>query len=75
MVYSQYIILYNKIVIGVESETALNVMEEVYRVLYISETPFIETNIEKAEMIKYSFFDFWLLKLYILMKLLICVKK
>jgi len=29
-------------------------MRQVYRVLYLNETPFIETNIETAEMIKYS---------------------
>jgi UDPglucose 6-dehydrogenase len=29
-------------------------MKEVYRVLYINETPFVETNLETAEMIKYA---------------------
>lgn len=47
-------VLPDRVVIGAESETALNTMKEVYRVLYINETPFIETNIETAEMIKYA---------------------
>ena len=44
----------DRVVIGTESERALNIMKEVYRVLYLNETPFIETNIETAEMIKYA---------------------
>lgn len=44
----------DRIVIGAESDEALKIMKEVYRVLYINETPFIETNIETAEMIKYA---------------------
>lgn len=44
----------DRVVIGSESEKALEIMKEVYRVLYINETPFVETNIETAEMIKYA---------------------
>jgi UDPglucose 6-dehydrogenase len=44
----------DRIVIGAESDRAFAVMKEVYRVLYINETPFVETNIETAEMIKYA---------------------
>lgn len=44
----------DRVVIGAESERALERMKQVYRVLYINETPFIETNIETAEMIKYA---------------------
>ncbi|WP_239714915.1 UDP-glucose/GDP-mannose dehydrogenase family protein [Paenibacillus sp. 19GGS1-52] len=44
----------DRVVIGAESEHAIEVMKEVYRVLYINETPFVETNIETAEMIKYA---------------------
>jgi UDPglucose 6-dehydrogenase len=44
----------DRVVIGADSERAINMMKEVYRVLYINETPFIETNIETAEMIKYA---------------------
>jgi UDPglucose 6-dehydrogenase len=44
----------DRIVIGAESEHALTVMKEVYRSLYLNETPYIETNTESAEMIKYA---------------------
>lgn len=44
----------DRVVIGAESEKALNMMKEVYRVLYLNETPLVETNIETAEMIKYA---------------------
>ena len=44
----------DRVVLGTESEKALNAMKEVYRVLYLNETPFVETNIETAEMIKYA---------------------
>ncbi|WP_243293127.1 UDP-glucose/GDP-mannose dehydrogenase family protein [Bacillus sp. FJAT-47783] len=44
----------DRVVIGAESEKAMSIMKEVYRVLYLNETPFIETNIETAEMIKYA---------------------
>jgi UDPglucose 6-dehydrogenase len=44
----------DRVILGAESEQALNIMKEVYRVLYLNETPFVETNIETAEMIKYA---------------------
>ncbi|NOU82461.1 nucleotide sugar dehydrogenase [Paenibacillus sp. LMG 31459] len=44
----------DRVVIGAESDRAFEIMKEVYRVLYINETPFVETNIETAEMIKYA---------------------
>jgi UDPglucose 6-dehydrogenase len=44
----------DRVVIGSESERARNIMKEVYRPLYLNETPFIETNLESAEMIKYA---------------------
>jgi len=44
----------DRVVIGSESEKARNIMKDVYRVLYINETPYIETNLESAEMIKYA---------------------
>jgi UDPglucose 6-dehydrogenase len=44
----------DRVVIGSESERARNIMKEVYRSLYLSETPYIETNLESAEMIKYA---------------------
>jgi UDPglucose 6-dehydrogenase len=44
----------DRIVIGAETEKARNIMKQVYRSLYLNETPYIETNIESAEMIKYA---------------------
>ena len=44
----------DRVVIGIESKKALEYMKQVYSVLYLNETPFIETNIETAEMIKYA---------------------
>lgn len=40
--------------IGTESERARQIMQEVYRGLYLNDTPFLFTNIETAEMIKYA---------------------
>jgi UDPglucose 6-dehydrogenase len=44
----------DRVVIGTDSERALNLMKDVYRALHLNETPFIETNPETAEMIKYA---------------------
>jgi len=44
----------DRIVIGAESEHARSIMKDVYRSLYLNETPYIETNLESAEMIKYA---------------------
>ena len=44
----------DRVVIGTESEKAREIMKKVYNVLYINETPFVFTNIETAEMIKYA---------------------
>lgn len=44
----------DRVVIGAESKYAINIMKEVYRVLYINETPFLTVNIETAELIKYA---------------------
>ena len=44
----------DRIIIGCESENAVNAMKEVYRPLYLNETPIVFTNIETAEMIKYA---------------------
>jgi UDPglucose 6-dehydrogenase len=44
----------DRIVIGSESERARNIMKDVYRSLYLNEIPYIETNLESAEMIKYA---------------------
>lgn len=44
----------DRVVIGTESDRAREVMKKVYDVLFINETPFVFTNIETAEMIKYA---------------------
>lgn len=44
----------DRIIIGYENERAKEIMKKVYDVLFINETPFLFTNIETAEMIKYS---------------------
>ncbi len=44
----------DRIVIGSGSERATSVMRDLYRPLYIIETPFIITDVETAEMIKYA---------------------
>ena len=44
----------DRIVIGSGSERATSVMRDLYRPLYLTETPFITTDVETAEMIKYA---------------------
>jgi UDPglucose 6-dehydrogenase len=51
------------VVIGSESEKARNIMKDVYRSLYLNETPYIETSLESAEMIKYASNSFLAVKI------------
>lgn len=44
----------DKIVIGTDSDRALKIMQEIYRPLYLINTPFVITNPETAELIKYA---------------------
>lgn len=44
----------DRIVIGCESTKAADIMKNIYRVLYINNHPFVITNIETAELIKYA---------------------
>ncbi|MEK6584076.1 MAG: UDP-glucose/GDP-mannose dehydrogenase family protein [Nitrospirota bacterium] len=44
----------DRIVIGSGSDRATSVMRDLYRPLYLIETPFITTDVETAEMIKYA---------------------
>ncbi|HUI71875.1 MAG TPA: UDP-glucose/GDP-mannose dehydrogenase family protein, partial [Spirochaetia bacterium] len=44
----------DRVVIGSDSSQARTVMKEVYRSLFLNETPYIETGLETAEMIKYA---------------------
>ena len=53
----------NRVVIGARSDKAINIMRDIYRPLYINETPILVTNIETAEMIKYASNAFLALKI------------
>ena len=44
----------DRVVIGTSSERAAAIMREIYRPLYLVETPVIMTDVETAEMIKYA---------------------
>jgi UDPglucose 6-dehydrogenase len=44
----------DRVVVGCESDRAKDVMQEVYRPLFINETPMLFTNPESAELIKYA---------------------
>lgn len=44
----------NRVVIGASSDRSVSVMKELYRPLYLIEAPFIITDIETSEMIKYA---------------------
>ena len=53
----------NRVVIGARSEKAIEIMQDIYRPLYINETPILVTNVETAEMIKYASNAFLALKI------------
>jgi len=44
----------NRVVIGCEDETAAAIMKDLYRPLYLIETPVVVTNVVTAEVIKYA---------------------
>jgi UDPglucose 6-dehydrogenase len=44
----------DRVVVGVESDRAREIMKRVYRPLYLLETPIVSTTLESAEMIKYA---------------------
>ncbi len=44
----------NRVVIGADSPQAIAIMKDLYKPLYLIETPFVITNIETAELIKYA---------------------
>lgn len=53
----------DRVIIGTISNRALAVMKDIYRPLYINETPIIHTNVQTAEMIKYTSNAFLALKI------------
>ncbi len=65
----------DRIIIGCESEKAKEIMKKIYDVLYLKETPFLFTNIETAETIKYAANAFLAVKIsYINEMALLCEK-
>lgn len=44
----------NRVVIGTDSQQAAAIMKDLYKPLYLIETPFVITNMETAELIKYA---------------------
>ncbi|MDD5154050.1 MAG: UDP-glucose/GDP-mannose dehydrogenase family protein [Desulfovibrionales bacterium] len=44
----------NRVVLGSDSAEALAVVKDIYRPLYLIETPFVVTGLETAELIKYA---------------------
>jgi UDPglucose 6-dehydrogenase len=44
----------NRVVIGSESQQAVAIMKDLYKPLYLIETPVVVTNVETAELIKYA---------------------
>ena len=53
----------DRIVIGTESDRAKALMEDIYRSLYLIQTPFVYCNHETAELIKYAANSFLALKI------------
>ena len=53
----------DRVVIGAASDKAFKIMRDVYRPLYVNETPILHTNIATAEMIKYAANAFLALKI------------
>ena len=53
----------DRVIIGARTEKAFKEMKEVYRPLYINETPIMNTSVETAEMIKYASNSFLALKI------------
>ena len=53
----------DRLVIGSRSNKAFNLMKNVYRPLFINETPIVNTSVETSEMIKYASNAFLALKI------------
>ncbi len=53
----------NRVVIGTEGERGARILKEIYRPLYLIETPFIFTTLETAELIKYAANSFLAVKI------------
>ncbi len=53
----------DRVVIGVESDRSEELMREIYRPLYLSDTPMVKTGIETAELVKYASNSFLAVKI------------
>ncbi|MBF88928.1 MAG: UDP-glucose 6-dehydrogenase [Candidatus Marinimicrobia bacterium] len=53
----------DRVVIGTSSQQAIEMMQEIYRPLYVNETPFVITDIPTAETIKYASNSFLAVKI------------
>lgn len=53
----------NRVVIGARSQQAAAIMKDLYGPLYLIETPFVITNVETAELIKYASNSFLAVKI------------
>ena len=53
----------NRVVIGAKSQQAVAIMKDLYRPLYLIETPFVITDVETAELIKYASNSFLAVKI------------
>lgn len=65
----------DRVVLGCESEKAEAIMREVYDVLYINQTPFVLTNVETAEMIKYAANSFLAVKISFINEMALLAEK
>ncbi len=53
----------NRVVLGSSSHQAIAIMKDLYRPLYLLETPFVVTTVETAELIKYASNSFLAVKI------------
>ncbi len=65
----------NRVVIGAKSHQAISIMKDLYRPLYLIETPFLITNIETAELIKYASNSFLATKISFINEIAILCEK
>lgn len=65
----------NRVVIGAKSQQAVAIMKDLYRPLYLIETPFVITNIETAELIKYASNSFLATKISFINEMAILCEK
>ena len=65
----------DRIVIGTESERARTIMENLYDVFNINKTPFVFTNIETSELIKYASNAFLAVKISYINELALLAEK